>query len=290
MSGEYDPDSLHIEPVEHQDPALRGYHVAWQYGWRFWLPILGPVPFLVWQQLISFCYGDKDTCWPSVSLLADLVAKGNRHAITGRWRGKGKARRRQPGALEILEAHGLLAVETKNPGPTARHTFHVVKEPPLLPPNLLSKLPPRLQQMHADLLRRAETSHATYLALARPPGALDTTPDAPGTTTPAHDTTPGALDTTKNYNQSRQREEIWRRTKDALRQEMMHFNYATYISGTHAVDFDKATGTLFVQAPSPIIAMTLRESMEHVIRRVMAREGLELEGVPIQHVKYFSKR
>jgi hypothetical protein len=144
------------------EPTRRGYQVTYNYAVHFWLPILGPRCFCVWQALISFCFGDRDTCWPSISLLAEMAARGNRHLVTGRWRRQGQKRRRQKGALEKLEEHGLLTVEKKHTGPDTRYTFHVLKEPPLLPPDLVCRLPERLQQMHADLLDRCGLERETY--------------------------------------------------------------------------------------------------------------------------------
>lgn len=79
---------VEVQPVE-LDPTTHGYSVAWNYSTRFWLPLLGATPWAVWQTLLSFCFGPRDTCWPSINLIAGIAANSNRHAILGRWRGKG---------------------------------------------------------------------------------------------------------------------------------------------------------------------------------------------------------
>ena len=161
-------EKIDVQAVD-LEPTRRGYQLTYNYAIRFWLPILGPFCFALWQALISFCFGDRDKCWPSISLLADMAAGGNRKIITGRWRTQGDSRLRQSGALEHLEAHGLLTVETKNGGPSARYVFHVIKEPPLLTPQQLATLPNRLQEMHADLLLRCGMDEPTYRDLSTSP-------------------------------------------------------------------------------------------------------------------------
>ena len=67
-------NSQHDEQVEVEvvdlEPTLRGYHLAWNYGTRYWLALLGPIPWAAWQTLLSFCFGDRDTCWPSITTYA----------------------------------------------------------------------------------------------------------------------------------------------------------------------------------------------------------------------------
>ena len=195
-----DPDHrIDVEPID-LDPTRRGYQLTHTYALRFWLPTLGPLTFAVLQTLISFCFGDKETCWPSISLLAHMAAGGNRNLITGRWRGQGDDRRRQPGALETLERLALLTVETKHAGPETRYTFHVVKDAPLLPPDLLAQLPKRLQQMHADLLDRSGMDLSTYQQLASAPGSRG---DAPGSRGAAQGIGGAAQGSTKHYKESK---------------------------------------------------------------------------------------
>ena len=279
---------VEVEVVD-LEPTLRGYHVAWNYGTRYWLPLLGPLPWAVWQTLLSFCFGDRDTCWPSINLIADIAANGNRHLITGRWRGKGTNRRRQPGALEILEEAGLLAMETRYSGPQTRYRFHLLKEPPILAPDQLAKLPPRLQQTHAELLTRCGMDQQTYQQRAhrlRRRAAQGTTLSARDTTPGVQDTTPTAQDTTNNYKEQRLIEEVWRTIKEALKLEMTESNYGTYIADTQAINFDRDTGTLLVEAPSRLAANQLNSYFQMTIRRVVANLKTSVQGVPIAAVDF----
>ena len=70
-------DEIDVQPVD-LEPTRRGYQVTYNYAVHFWLPILGPGCFCIWQALISFCFGESDTCWPSISLLADMASRSNR--------------------------------------------------------------------------------------------------------------------------------------------------------------------------------------------------------------------
>lgn len=230
-------DQIDVQPVD-LEPTRRGYQVTYNYAVHFWLPILGPVCFAVWQALISFCFGDRDTCWPSISLLSHMAAGGNRHLITGRWRGSGKNRRRQQGALEQLEAYGLLTVQTKHAGPETRYTFHVLKEPPILPPSLLAKLPRRLQQMHCDLLDRCGLDAETYQQISSTPYAQDIGGSVQDIGGGAQDTGGGVQGTAKHYKESKMLEEIWREAKSALSREMTESNFTAYVSKTHPLAFD----------------------------------------------------
>jgi len=286
-------DSQHDAQVEVEvvdlEPTLRGYHVAWNYGTRYWLPLLGPTPWAVWQTLLSFCFGGRDTCWPSINLIADIAAGGNRHLITGRWRGKGESRRRQTGALEILEEAGLLAIETQRAGRQTRYRFHVLREPPILAPGQLAQLPPRLQQIHADLLSRCGMDQQTYqqrVHSLRRRAAQDTTPGAQDTTPGVQDTTPSAQDTTKHYKEERLIEEVWRTIKHALKLDISPANYQTYLQDTHAIAFDRDTGILLVEASSPLVATQLNNYFAMTVRRAIAATNASIHGVPVAAVDF----
>jgi hypothetical protein len=265
-------EQVEVQAVD-LEPNLRGYHVAWNYGTRYWLPLLGPLPWAVWQTLLSFCFGGRDTCWPSIEHLADIAAGGNRHLITGRWRGKGESRRRQPGALEILEEAGLLAVETQHAGRQTRYRFHVLREPPILAPDQLAQLPQRLQDTHAELLARCGMDQQTYQQLAHRVhrrAAQDTTPYVQDTTRCAQGITPSAQDTTNNYKEEILREELWRTIKEALKLEISPANYQTYLEDTRGIAFDRNTGTLVVEASSPLAASQLNNYFQMTVRRAIA--------------------
>jgi len=212
---------------------------------------------------------------PSINLIA---ARGNRRLITGRWRGKGETRRRQPGALETLEDAGLLAIEARHAGPQTRYRFHVLREPPILAPHQLAQLPPRLQQLHADLLARCGMDQHTYQqrvhSLRR---------------RAAQDTTPSAQDTTNKYKEERLIEEVWRTIKDALKLRISRGNYQTYLRDTHAIAFDRDTGTLLVQASSPLAAAQLNNYFAMTIRRAIISTSASVHGVPIAAVDFIAR-
>lgn len=268
-------DRIDVQPVD-LEPTRRGYQVTYNYAVHFWLPILGPRCFAVWQALISFCFGDRDTCWPSISLLADMAARGDRNLITGRWRGKGDSRRRQKGALETLEDYGLLTVETRHAGPETRHTFHVLKEPPILPPDLVAELPKRLRQMHSDLLDRCGLDEETYPHIHR--GAA------------GRGSRGAALGSTKHYKESITLEEIWKEAKNALSREMTESNFRTDLSDTHALAFDRNRGLLIVQTPNPLTTETLTRQFRPTITRAIRELDLRFRGVPVHTVAFTSPR
>lgn len=284
--------TIDVQPVD-LEPTRRGFQVTYNYAIRFWLPTLGAVDFATWQALISFCYGDKTTCYPSITLLADIATEGNRKIITGRWRGTEDTRQRQTGALEHLEAHGLLTVETKSTGPTARHVFHVMKEPPLLTPQQLATLSARLQQMHSDLLLRCGMDEETYRDLstsAQDGRARGTTGEARGTTGGARGTTGGASGPTNQYERRSTLEECWRQAKSALAQKMTDANFRTYVAPTHALAFDAMRQTLIIETPNPLTSLSLRGQFYATIIRTLHDLHLSFDGVPISQVQFQSRR
>jgi hypothetical protein len=283
MSGKTEPQDVEVLEVA-TDPTTHGYSVAWNYSTRFWLPLIGATAWTVWQTLLSFCYGQTDTCWPSINLIADIATNGNRHAITGRWRGKGKHRRRQPGALETLEDAGLLSIETNHNERRTRYRFHLLKEPPLLTPGQVSRLPNRLQQLHADLLARCNIDEETYQQRVRylkPRGVQDTTPCVQDTTPYVRDTTPGVQDISNQYKEQIQIEEVLRTIKAALAREMNSANYNTYVSRLRALHFRTDTGCLTVEAPSPHIASQLNGQLSTILRRTIAALEPKIAGVQV---------
>jgi len=282
-------EKIDVQAVD-LEPTRRGYQLTYNYAVHFWLPILGPVCFALWQALISFCFGDRDKCWPSISLLAELAAGGNRNLIKGRWRRQGENRRREKGALEKLEDYGLLRVETKHAGTEARHTFHVLKEPPILSPSLLAQLPKRLRQMHSDLLDRCGLDPQTYQLIHRGDGAQGTRGGTQDTRGGAHVTRGGPQGTTKHYKESKTLEEIWKETKKALAREMNRSNFDVYVRDTHPLAFDRNLGILIIQTPSPQTTEVLRRQFHTVIMRTVHELGLRIEGVPIQDVQFQARR
>ena len=275
------------------EPTRRGYQITYNYAVRFWLPTLGAVDYATWLALISFCYADKTTCYPSINLLADLAANGNRNTIIGRWRGQGDTRHRQTGALEHLEAHGLLIVQTKSAGPTARHVFHVIKEPPLLTPQQLANLSVRLQQMHTDLLLRCGMDDATYRDLSTSPqqgSAEGIRGSAEGIRGSAQGIRGSAQGTANQYERRTKLEECWREAKSALALKMTEPNFRMYIARTYALAFDATRQTLIIETPDPLTSLSLHGHLHSTIVRTIHDLHLCFDGIPISDVQFQSRR
>ena len=106
----------------------------------------------------------------------------------------------------------------------------------------------------------------------------------------AQGTTPCVLDTTNHYKEERLIEEVWRTIKEALKLEMTESNYRTCIADTQALAFNRDTGTLLVEAPSPLVANQLNNYFQMTMRRAVAGIGVSLQGVPIAMVEFVSRR
>ena len=262
MDTDHDDSELDTQAAP-ADPTLHGHSITWNYSIRYWLPLLGPTAWTTWQTLIGFCYGHKDTCWPSVSLLADITAAGDRNQIKGRWITQDGERKRRPGAIETLEAHGLISVEPRPED--QRYTFHVLKEPPTLTPAQLHSLPDKLQAMHADLLHRCGIDKETYLA-------TDHTKPAP------------TDKTTSPYADTRELEEAWRRVLAQAHSQVTLANFKTFLQRTVAYDYEPETGLLFVLCPDPLTAKLLGQRFKPLLLR--AASDLQVAGRPIADLAF----
>ena len=67
------------------DPTRRGYTKVPNYFAYYWTPLLGAKGALTYERLCSFAHGNKEECYPSVALLADITGV-DRHDLTGRVR------------------------------------------------------------------------------------------------------------------------------------------------------------------------------------------------------------
>jgi len=99
-----------------------GFVMIPHYAQYFWRPYLGLAAFALWQMLLSFCYGRKDTAWPSVSRLSRMLTNSDnsRHVVRGRVRRDHGRERFVPGALQVLErvlAAQSMSFECENPSP-----------------------------------------------------------------------------------------------------------------------------------------------------------------------------
>ena len=127
--------SFEVEELEF-DPTRRGYTQVPNYFAYYWTPVLGAKVALTYERICSFAHGKKDTCYPSISLLADILAM-DRHSLTGRMRRDSRPGHRQeyyqPGFLKQLVEAGLLRMERRpHPGGRNHYKFTVVKYPPRL--------------------------------------------------------------------------------------------------------------------------------------------------------------
>jgi hypothetical protein len=160
-------ESFEVEEVEF-DPTRRGYTPVPNYFAYFWTPLLGAKAALTYERICSYAHGGKDECYPSVGLLADILGI-DRHDLTGRVRRDRRPGRQgeyyQKGLFQILAEHGLLRIAIEERKHGRHYKFNVLKYPPLLSPEQIAQLPPRLQRKHQELLDRCQQERAEF---ARP--------------------------------------------------------------------------------------------------------------------------
>jgi hypothetical protein len=161
--------SIEVEEVEF-DPTRRGYTQVPNYFSYYWTPLLGAKAALTYERICSFAHGKKDNCYPSIGLLADILAV-DRHDLTGRMRRDSRPGRQQEyyqtGFLQQLVEAGLLRIETReHHGGRNHYKFVVVKSPPLLSPDQVAQLPPRLQRKHQDLLNDCQKEREDFARMA----------------------------------------------------------------------------------------------------------------------------
>lgn len=150
-SGPFLVDAIETNPVSDSFTLLENY------GLYFWQPYLGLRTFATWALIKSFAWGHKTESFPSISRLARILSNSpnGRKAINGR--------PDKPGTIAQLEKEQLLYITTEGEGPTAFHTFHIVKTLPLLTPTQLETLTPALQRDHAFFLRRHKIAYEEYI-------------------------------------------------------------------------------------------------------------------------------
>jgi len=203
------------------DPAglSRGFVMIPHYAQYFWRPYLGLAAFALWEVLLSFCYGSKDTAWPSVSRLSRVLTNSDnsRHVVRGRMRRDHGRERFVPGALQVLQRERIVRVlgaegnRGADSGRGATYVFRVRKSLPLLRPEQVSRLSPSLQRDHARFLARAEGSKEKPGALDTDTDAWDTGPDTGGSSPDDADRGPDTRgDTNNNYQQDQRiRDDRW---------------------------------------------------------------------------------
>lgn len=282
------------------DPAglSMGFVMIPHYAQYFWRPYLGLAAFALWEMLLSFCYGSKDTAWPSVSRLSRMLTNSDnsRHVVRGRVRRDHGRERFVPGALQVLEREGLVRVQGADASRGARvsrgaresrgarvshgaqvshgatYIFRVRKSLPLLRPEQVSRLSPSLQRDHARFLARVEGSKQS-------PGALDTSADAWDTEPDDADKGPDAWDGTNNNYQEHQRtiDDKW---KDVVSELSLQLDPAVW---DRLVKLTEA----YMDAEEEVLTITCRDQyaldfLEHRYARFVQRAvklvyGQELE-------------
>jgi hypothetical protein len=228
--GLLEPEAAFVVDGVEVNPTGQGYTAVHNYAHYFWRPYLGNTAFALWELLLSFCFGDGDTAYPSIARLARMLTNSDysRAVVTGRRKaaqtlgvaaaktlGVSQTPRvsRSDGALDILRRERLVQVVRQGDGQMSHYTFRVLKTLPLLRPDQLARLSSRLQHDHRVWLERRGIDPATYRqAFAAPEpsepstrrartahsAAPDITPPAAPDITPrgAADTTPSAPRTT----------------------------------------------------------------------------------------------
>jgi len=250
------------------DPAQQGYTIVHNYALYFWRPYLGNTAFALWELLLSFCYGDRDIAYPSIARLARIITNSDhsRAVITGRRRTAQDAH--QQGALQILCREGLVQVMRRGHGPTARYTFRVLKSLPLLRPEQVARLCPKLQRDHAAWLERYGIDEQTYRQ------AFGDHSDAPGSTGYAPNKTGDAPSdrghASHRTNNPQEKEPInhwWQKALTALRQQLPRNTFETCLLGSQVRSFQE--GTLTLQASGPLAYQLLQQRLAPLIRRVL---------------------
>lgn len=138
------------------DPTQRGWVQTSSYAIRFWQPLLGPEPFMLWLTLRSFARNGE--AWPSMNTLAAITANENKQLIIGR------SDRKKPGRLEVLEEERIVWPRKEG----RKYFFRVLDNLPLLTPAQVAQLPVRLQRMHRDFLDKCQIDYEEWEQLTLP--------------------------------------------------------------------------------------------------------------------------
>jgi hypothetical protein len=145
------------------DPTHWGRVSTQRYALMFWQPLLGAFPFQTWVTLRMFAWNSETEGWPSIQLLADICANGNRHRLLGRAEQANRAA--QVGALEILTQARIIHIRTEGKGRKTRYYFRVLDNLPLLAPRQVEELSPRLQQRHKEWLWKCSIDYEEWQQL-----------------------------------------------------------------------------------------------------------------------------
>ena len=270
-----------------RDPARCGYTLISNYAHYFWRPYLGNVAFSVWELLVSYCYGKKDTAFPSVAHLSRMLTNSDnsRNRVKGR---KGPSARLAP--LARLRAEHLVADGPNEPGPRTRYIFRVVRELPLLRPEQVKTLSPALQRDHERWLFRYGVSTEAYqrayqLPLPEPEGG------APGLITPGIAVfgepppgvavpPPGAAETANKTHELDLPKQWWSKTQEEMKLQLSPGLYRTTVEQAHVIAFGEGVLTLRCRAP------IVRELMQFRMHRVLLSELTRASVGAVRDVRY----
>ena len=249
------------------DPALMGFTQVSNYAHYFWRPYLGNAAFGLWELLLSFCYGEVDTAYPSISRLARMLTNSDhsRAVVTGRAAAGGRVQR---GALDVLRHEGLVEVRRHGRGPTVHYSYRVRKRLPLLTAEQVARLSPTLQLDHSVWLERHGLGVADEdgpgLVAGRPDAAAAGSSPAPAGVGGAVSATTGAAGgSTNNTQPTTPINQWWQAALMSLQAEVPLNAYRTVLLGVRPVDF--AGGVLTLRAPSAPVAQALQARLLRLV-------------------------
>jgi hypothetical protein len=266
------------------NPAQRGYTIVHNYAHCFWRPYLGNTAFALWELLLSFCYGDCDTAYPSISRLARMLTNSDhsRAVVMGRHSAKAAAsdgaasKRRCTGALDVLRRERLVQVMQRGHGPTTHYTFRLLQSLPLLRPEQVARLSPSLQRDHARWLERyaidTQAYHDAYTSGGPQPSGAD-----PDLTPMDSDNSRDAPRSTNHTQEKDLMKYWWQEMVDELRLQLTRAMFDNCLLGTGACAFQD--GVLTVQAPSEWAGQMLERMSLSIQRSLRAISQDRVQGV-----------
>lgn len=159
------PDDGAVIDLVEDDPLFAHVRTS-HYAVRFWRPLIGVIPFSLWELLRSYHFFVKhhNGEWPSIKLLMDSLGI-SRHVLLGRAACKG--REAQIGAIEVLEREGVLQHHTKGDGRHQVHYFTRVRQQlPILTPYQVNQLTELKQEEHRRFLSYYGFNEAKWLGIS----------------------------------------------------------------------------------------------------------------------------
>jgi len=297
-----EPGVTFVVAGEEVDPAQHGYTAVHNYANYFWRPYLGNTAFSLWELLLSFCYGEKDIVFPSISRLARMLTNSDhsRAIITGRRRARLRAQpetgdvsstaavARCEGALDVLRRERLIQIFRDGEGRMSNYTFRLCKTLPVLRPDQVTRLSPALQLDHRIWLRRRGIDPQTYQQAFAAPGparrtagrdpcrrpspasaalaaAARTSPAAPRAASSATHSRGAARDTRNHPQEEHPWNQWWQEGLNELRPQLMRDTFVFCLLSTRVRSF--RDGVLTLRAASGPV----RDLLEHRLRPLLLR-------------------